>query len=301
MSDVIADESMDDATRADMQAYTGCIAGALTHREFTQALADAGPQPCDPERRSPRRTGIQVSLRPDTKGSIWFAATAEIGDSDEIGRLAGVVGGSLVTEPTMGTATPTPGTLFYVKGSHRWGAHPPEAEPLIPSPPGPVDPDDTSWTVHLRQISRRRRDRTASARSKGRKAAFHSGWTWHGSGPNTRTGTVLLHGSLPRGCGEVPPDRTRPDLQSHVHAWQRDLDESTFPILWSADGYRSPWIHHYLSEIGQFFNSESAMVKQAVDFSAINTEPWNLEAARSPGRYHHATPAPPEGSGRSGG
>jgi hypothetical protein len=33
---------MDDATRADMQAYTGCIAGALTEREFASALADAG-------------------------------------------------------------------------------------------------------------------------------------------------------------------------------------------------------------------------------------------------------------------
>lgn len=30
VSDVIADESMDDATRADMRAHTGCIAGALT-------------------------------------------------------------------------------------------------------------------------------------------------------------------------------------------------------------------------------------------------------------------------------
>jgi arsenite methyltransferase len=42
VSDVVADEGMTDATRADMRAYTGCIAGALTHREFTQALADAG-------------------------------------------------------------------------------------------------------------------------------------------------------------------------------------------------------------------------------------------------------------------
>ena len=42
VSDVIADENMDDATRADMQAYTGCIAGALTQQEFRQALADAG-------------------------------------------------------------------------------------------------------------------------------------------------------------------------------------------------------------------------------------------------------------------
>jgi arsenite methyltransferase len=42
ISDVIADEDMDDATRADMQQWTGCIAGALTHREFTSALANAG-------------------------------------------------------------------------------------------------------------------------------------------------------------------------------------------------------------------------------------------------------------------
>ena len=42
ISDVIADEDMDEATRADMQQWTGCIAGALTAREFTQALTDAG-------------------------------------------------------------------------------------------------------------------------------------------------------------------------------------------------------------------------------------------------------------------
>jgi arsenite methyltransferase len=42
VSDVIADEDMDVATRADMQQWTGCIAGALTRAEFKQALADAG-------------------------------------------------------------------------------------------------------------------------------------------------------------------------------------------------------------------------------------------------------------------
>jgi ubiquinone/menaquinone biosynthesis C-methylase UbiE len=42
VSDVIADEDMDDATRADMAEWTGCIAGALTRREFEQALAAAG-------------------------------------------------------------------------------------------------------------------------------------------------------------------------------------------------------------------------------------------------------------------
>jgi len=42
VSDVIADEDMDEATRADMQAFTGCIAGALTRREFEQILTSSG-------------------------------------------------------------------------------------------------------------------------------------------------------------------------------------------------------------------------------------------------------------------
>ncbi len=42
VSDVIADSGMDEATRADMQQWTGCIAGALTRQQFQQALDDAG-------------------------------------------------------------------------------------------------------------------------------------------------------------------------------------------------------------------------------------------------------------------
>ncbi len=42
VSDVIADEDMDEATKRDMQQFTGCIAGALTRREFEEALSAAG-------------------------------------------------------------------------------------------------------------------------------------------------------------------------------------------------------------------------------------------------------------------
>ena len=44
VSDVIADPDMDDATKADMSAWTGCIAGALTETEFRDALTAAGLQ-----------------------------------------------------------------------------------------------------------------------------------------------------------------------------------------------------------------------------------------------------------------
>jgi ubiquinone/menaquinone biosynthesis C-methylase UbiE len=41
-SDVVADPDMDDATRADMAQWTGCIAGALTESEYRATLADVG-------------------------------------------------------------------------------------------------------------------------------------------------------------------------------------------------------------------------------------------------------------------
>jgi ubiquinone/menaquinone biosynthesis C-methylase UbiE len=42
VSDVIADPDMDEETRADMAAWTGCIAGALTEAEFRAVLERAG-------------------------------------------------------------------------------------------------------------------------------------------------------------------------------------------------------------------------------------------------------------------
>jgi arsenite methyltransferase len=42
VTDIVADPDMDEATRADMQAWTGCIAGALTREEFEYRLLEAG-------------------------------------------------------------------------------------------------------------------------------------------------------------------------------------------------------------------------------------------------------------------
>ncbi|MGO9976217.1 MAG: arsenite methyltransferase [Solirubrobacteraceae bacterium] len=41
VSDVIAGPDLDDATRADLSAYTGCIAGALTEEQFREGLRTA--------------------------------------------------------------------------------------------------------------------------------------------------------------------------------------------------------------------------------------------------------------------
>jgi SAM-dependent methyltransferase len=42
ISDVVADPGMDEDSRADMAAWTGCIAGALTEAQFHAALSGAG-------------------------------------------------------------------------------------------------------------------------------------------------------------------------------------------------------------------------------------------------------------------
>jgi arsenite methyltransferase len=42
VSDVVADADMDEATRRDMEQWTGCIAGALTREEFELELGAAG-------------------------------------------------------------------------------------------------------------------------------------------------------------------------------------------------------------------------------------------------------------------
>ena len=44
VSDIIADAAMDDATRKDMEQWTGCIAGAMTEEQFEWALGAAGFQ-----------------------------------------------------------------------------------------------------------------------------------------------------------------------------------------------------------------------------------------------------------------
>jgi hypothetical protein len=42
VTDIVADPDMEEETRRDMAQWTGCIAGALTEREFRRGLESAG-------------------------------------------------------------------------------------------------------------------------------------------------------------------------------------------------------------------------------------------------------------------
>lgn len=83
ISDVIADPGMDDATRADVAQWTGCIAGALTRQEFEAALATAGL--VDVEIRETHRVHAQAAAaiiratKPSGRGAGRTVAHANSG------------------------------------------------------------------------------------------------------------------------------------------------------------------------------------------------------------------------------
>ncbi len=91
VSDIVADEDMDDATRADMAQWTGCISGALTRREFEQALAAAGFVDISVSRDppGPRQGGLCDDPRPQAGlgPGIGAAGLEPVPTRVESGRL----------------------------------------------------------------------------------------------------------------------------------------------------------------------------------------------------------------------
>ena len=131
------------------------------------------------------------------------------------------------------------GTIYYVRGSHRW-------------PPGPLGgsfhaPED--WLAHVRTVipadAKADLDRDlVPIEVPAGGAAFHHGWTFHGSPPNRRVDaqrrSVVSH--LARiGTGHHPTNR-HPIYSRYLRPGSLALDEAHFPVVWSADGYRTPWL-----------------------------------------------------------
>ena len=117
-SDVIADENMDAATRADMAAWTGCIAGALTQPELTAALSGAGFT--DVEIRSTHRVHphaqaaiiratLPVEPTPATAPRVLFVCVSNAGKSQMAAALMRQVAGPAITADSAGT---TPGSAL---------------------------------------------------------------------------------------------------------------------------------------------------------------------------------------------
>jgi ectoine hydroxylase-related dioxygenase (phytanoyl-CoA dioxygenase family) len=131
------------------------------------------------------------------------------------------------------------GTIYYMRGSHRW--------PHAPLGGQFHAPDD--WLAHV-----------VSSKPPGAElelvpievpaggAAFHDGWTFHGSPPNERADaqrrSIISH--MISTDTRWNPEHPHPIYSRYRRPGEAELDEAFFPILWR-DGYRTDWLSEYES------------------------------------------------------
>lgn len=134
------------------------------------------------------------------------------------------------------------GTISYVRGSNHW-------------PRAPVGgrfhaPDD--WLAHVEAVRPDGAEvELVPIEVPAGGAAFHDGWTFHGSPPNERadrerraivghmvsTDTRWADGATPH-----------PIYSKYRRPGEHELDEAFFPILWREDGHRTRWLEEWCAD-----------------------------------------------------
>ena len=127
------------------------------------------------------------------------------------------------------------GTVEHVRGSHLWPKTPPDRgsfhapedwlAPVAAATPDGVEPERVPVVV------------------KAGGAAFHHGWTFHGSGPNEATmeRRALVTHMVPVEA-RFHPHNADPIYSRYRRRGDLSLDESFFPVLWDESGARSAWL-----------------------------------------------------------
>jgi ectoine hydroxylase-related dioxygenase (phytanoyl-CoA dioxygenase family) len=130
------------------------------------------------------------------------------------------------------------GTMSFVRGSHRWPRGP-ENRAQFHAPP--------DWLEPAREANPAGADAPlelvpVEVRAGG--ASFHHGNVWHGSGPNTDAATHrrALVSHLVPAAARFDGVGTEPVYSRYRRRDSLEMDESYFPILWTAAGGRSEWL-----------------------------------------------------------
>jgi ectoine hydroxylase-related dioxygenase (phytanoyl-CoA dioxygenase family) len=133
------------------------------------------------------------------------------------------------------------GTMYYVRGSRHW-------------PRSPVGgqfhaPDD--WLAHVKEVQPAGEElELVPIEVPAGGAAFHDGWTFHGSPSNERSDrerrAIVSHmvSTETRWADGAAP---HPVYSKYRRPGERELDEAFFPLLWREDGYRTPWVDEWCS------------------------------------------------------
>ena len=128
------------------------------------------------------------------------------------------------------------GTVEYVRGSHRWGRGPKNVGFHAPEDPF-EDVRDAATVAGIDAP-----ERIAIEVDAG-DGVIHHGWTWHGSGTNHSEAprrSLVAH-CMPEDS-QFHPDNVGPVYGRYKRFGDTEMDESFFPVVWRADGYRSAFI-----------------------------------------------------------
>jgi phytanoyl-CoA hydroxylase len=129
------------------------------------------------------------------------------------------------------------GTIYYVRGSHRW----PHAA-LGGTFHAPED-----WLAHARDSMPPGSElELVPIEVPAGGAAFHHGWTFHGSPANERPDSqrrsIISH--MITADTRWNPEHPHPIYSRYRRPGELELDEAFFPVLWRA-GYRTAWLEPY--------------------------------------------------------
>jgi ectoine hydroxylase-related dioxygenase (phytanoyl-CoA dioxygenase family) len=127
------------------------------------------------------------------------------------------------------------GPLELVRGSNHWPKSPPERTRFHA-------PDD--WLAGARAAAPDDELDVVPVVVKAGGGSFHHGLTWHGSAPNENATVARMALVSHFVTVETRFHETSVDVTYSRYRRRGDLslDESFFPVVWDASGYRTPWL-----------------------------------------------------------
>ena len=133
------------------------------------------------------------------------------------------------------------GTIYYVRGSNHW--------PHARMGGQFHAPDD--WLAHVNNV-RPPGDELdlVPIEVPAGGAAFHDGWTFHGSPPNERSDAqrrAIISHMISAGT-RWHATNVHPGYSKYRRFGEVELDESFFPVIWREDGYRTRWLDAFCAE-----------------------------------------------------
>jgi hypothetical protein len=154
-------------------------------------------------------------------------------------------------------ATVEDGTLFYAKGSHKWDLVEPEVEFHAPTKDFRLDMLKAAAKAGVGEPE------LVAVEVPAGGCAFHHGHTWHALGKTTRMDrffhSIGLH-LMPANSSFHPINKPGYIYGRYKRAGNLEMDESFFPVLWTQDGYRTPFLKDYCRDALVSHNGYKATV-----------------------------------------